>query len=292
MRTTLAGAALAVAGTFGLALALGAGQPAMAAATSARPSAAAPDAWPRLAITGEHTPPTSMLVDGKPAGRQTDKVREMLERVGVPHTIDLLPWKRAYMKAQRNPLTCVYSTTRTAEREAGFKWVGPIVQSDWVLMARADRPLRLRTLEDARPLRIGTYAGDARDEFLRSRGFTVEAVQDDAVNPEKLLLNRIDLWAVASRPELDTMRRLGRDGQLVPVLVFNRVGLYLACHPSVPDRLVARMNAMLDTMRRDGSLNRIDRRYDGRINNGMRTGKNSGQNTEKNTEKNAGKQPL
>jgi polar amino acid transport system substrate-binding protein len=49
----------------------------------------------------------------------------------------------------------------------------------------------------------------------------------------------------------------------VPVLVFNRVGLYLACHPSVPDRLVERMNAMLDTMRRDGTLERIDRRYDG-----------------------------
>jgi polar amino acid transport system substrate-binding protein len=221
-------------------------------------------AWPRLAITGEHTPPTSMLVDGKPAGRQTDKVREMLERVGVPHTIDLLPWKRAYMMAQRDPLTCVYSTTRTAEREPLFKWVGPIVESDWVLMARADRPLRLRTLDDARALRIGTYAGDARDDFLRSRGFQVEAVSNDAVNPEKLRLNRIDLWAVAARPELGMAEQLGQDGQFVPVLVFNRVGLYLACHPSVPDPLVERMNAMFDTMRRDGSLSRIDQRYDGK----------------------------
>jgi polar amino acid transport system substrate-binding protein len=196
-------------------------------------------------------------------GRQTDNVREMLERVGVPHSIDLLPWKRAYMKAQRDPLTCVYSTTRTAAREAAFKWVGPIVQSDWVLLARADRSLRLRTLEDARPLRIGTYSGDARDEFLRSRGFNVDAAQNDAANLEKLRLNRIDLWAVASRPELNGTRRPGHDVPLVPVLVFNRVGLYLACHPSVPDRLVERMNAMLDTMRRDGTLERIDRRYDG-----------------------------
>ncbi|MBB3220557.1 substrate-binding periplasmic protein [Pseudoduganella umbonata] len=247
------------------ALTLGASRPAAAAPATklgTKPVADAPAAWPHLVITGEHTPPTSMLVDGKPTGRQTDKVREMLERAGVPHTIDLLPWKRAYMKAQRDPLTCVYSTTRTAEREAGFKWVGPIVQSDWVLMARADRPLQLRTLEDARPLRIGTYGGDARDDYLRSRGFNVEAVQNDDVNAEKLLMNRIDLWAVAARPELKTTRRLGRNGQLVPVLVFNRVGLYLACHRSVPEPLVERMNAVLDTMRRDGSLDRIDRRYD------------------------------
>lgn len=233
---------------------------AAAPAASAGPNATA--AWPRLAITGEHTPPTSMLVNGKAIGRQTDKVREMLERLGVPHTIALLPWKRAYMMAQRDPLTCVYSTTRTAEREAQFKWVGPIVESDWVLMARADRPLRLRTLEDARPLRIGTYSGDARDEFLRSRGFNVDAVPNDAANPEKLLLNRIDVWAVATRPELNMTDQLGRNGQLVPVLAFNRVGLYLACHPSVPDRLVARMNDMFETMRRDGSFRRIDRHYD------------------------------
>lgn len=256
MRRALAYAAL-------LAAALGATRPAAAVpATVAKPAEGAA-AWPRLVITGEHTPPTSMLVDGKPAGRQTDKVREMLERVGVPYKIDILPWKRAYMMAQRDANTCVYSTTRTADRETKFKWVGPIVESDWVLMARADRPLRLRTLEDARPLRIGTYAGDARDEFLRSRGFTVDAVQNDLVNPEKLLLNRIDLWAVAARPEINMAEQLGRNGQLVPVLVFNRVGLYLACHPSVPDKLVERMNGMFDTMRRDGSLSRIDGRYDG-----------------------------
>ncbi|TWI66202.1 polar amino acid transport system substrate-binding protein [Pseudoduganella lurida] len=227
-------------------------------ATAAAPSTAA---WPPLMITGENTPPTSMLVDGKPAGRQTDKVREMLERAGIPHRIDILPWKRAYTMAQRDPLTCVYSTTRTTEREPQFKWVGPIVETDWVLMGRADRRFRLRTLEDARPLRIGTYNGDARDEFLRSRGFLVDPVQNDAANPDKLLLNRIDLWAVAIRPDTDMARQLSRDGLLAPVLVFNRVKLYLACHNSVPDPMIAHMNATFDTMRRDGTFSRIDRRY-------------------------------
>lgn len=225
-------------------------------------ASAAPPAWPALVITGELTPPTSMLVDGKPAGRQTDKVREMLERLGVPYRIDLLPWKRAYVMAERGPLTCVYSTTRTPEREQTFKWVGPMVESDWVLMGRADRKLSLRTLDDAKGLRIGTYNGDARDEFLRSRGFHVDPANNDAANIDKLMLGRIDLWAIALRPEVDAQQQLARHGKLVPVLVFNRVGLYLACHPSVPDALVARMNAMFDTMRRDGTFQRIDRRYE------------------------------
>lgn len=231
-------------------------------AAAAPPAGAAP-AWPALVITGELTPPTSMLIDGKPAGRQTDKVREILERLNVPYRIDLLPWKRAYVMAERGPLTCVYSTTRTPEREQTFKWVGPMVESDWVLMGRADRKLQLRTLEDARPLRIGTYNGDARDEYLRNRGFHVDPANTDAANIDKLMLGRIDLWAIAMRPDADVARQLTQGGKLAPVLVFNHVGLYLACHPSVPDALIERMNATFEAMRRDGTLQRIDRRYAG-----------------------------
>ncbi len=228
---------------------------------SGNPAAAAPPAWPALVITGELTPPTSMFVDGKPAGRQTDRVREMLERLGVPHRIDLLPWKRAYVMAQRDRLTCVYSTTRTPERERDFKWVGPLTETEWLLMGRADRKLSLRSLADARGLRIGTYNGDARDDFLRSKGLRVDPANNDASNVDKLLLNRIDLWAVAARSDSNDVQRMGRNGQIVPVLVFNRVELYLACHRSVPDALIERMNATFDTMRRDGTFQRIDRRY-------------------------------
>lgn len=195
-------------------------------------------------------------------GRETDKVREMLTRAAVPHRIDLLPWKRAYTLALQNPNTCVYSTSRTPEREALFKWVGPTDEAEWVLLGRADHKFPLRTLEDARPLRIGTYHGDARDEFLRARGFNVEPVQNDASNPKKLMLNRIDLWAVGMRAGTLPPSMLELDKAIVPLLTFHRVKVYLACHRSVPDALVDKLNAALDTMRRDGSFIRLDRKYE------------------------------
>jgi ABC-type amino acid transport substrate-binding protein len=114
-----------------------------------------------------------------------------------PYTIDLLPWKRAYTAALERPDACVFSTTRTPEREASFKWVGPIGEADWVLMARADRAFSLRSLDDARGYRIGTYNGDARDDYLRTRGFDVDPAQNDLINPRKLMMNRIDLWAAS-----------------------------------------------------------------------------------------------
>jgi polar amino acid transport system substrate-binding protein len=221
----------------------------------------APPHAPHLMITTETSAPSSMLADGRVVGMATDKIRMVLDRAGVTYEITLLPWKRAYTAALRQPDTCVYSTNRTPEREALFKWIGPTDAAQWVLMGRADRNWRIASLEDARGLRIGTYNGDARDDYLRGRGFTTDAAPGDMLNPPKLLQGRIDLWAASGRSGTDVLARNGWDKLIVPVFVFNRVEVYLACNPSVPDALVKRLNAEFETIERDGSSRAIERRY-------------------------------
>jgi len=219
-------------------------------------------AAPPLVITAEHSPPASMRVGNQVVGRESEKIREMLARAGLAYTIDVLPWKRAFTMAQRDPYTCVYSTSRTPEREKQFKWVGPTDEAEWVLMGRAGRQYHVHSLDDARKLRIGTYNGDARDEFLRARGFDVDGAQADASNPKKLLLDRIDLWAVGVRNnDLSALSQFAAPQALVPVLTFHRVKVYLACNPSVPDAMVERMNAALAGMRKDGTFTRLEKKY-------------------------------
>jgi polar amino acid transport system substrate-binding protein len=214
-----------------------------------------------LAITTELAPPASMLKDGKVVGSGTDKVREMMVRTRTPYTIELLPWKRAYAEALAGQRSCVYSTTRTPEREALFKWVGPTDAADWVLLGRADRPMHLKTLEDARGLRIGTYHGDARNDYLRERGFKVDPAPKDWNNPEKLMMNRIDLWAASLRKGQPVLEQHGLATRIVPVLTFNQIKVYLACNRAVPDALIKRLNAALEAMERDGTSDRIERKY-------------------------------
>eukprot|EP01133_Synstelium_polycarpum_P019130 gene19130-22909_t len=150
----------------------------------------------RVRIVGEHLPPSSMMEGNVVVGRETMKVREIMARAGIGYTIELLPWKRAYAQALREPDTCVFSTTRTQEREALFRWIGPLNEAEWVLYGLAERRLALRTLDDARGLVIGTVLGDARDDYLRQHGMSVAPVTQEWINPQKLLLGRIDLWAV------------------------------------------------------------------------------------------------
>jgi polar amino acid transport system substrate-binding protein len=216
-----------------------------------------------LYVAAEDSPPTSMREDAKIAGRDVDKMAEIMARTGIAWHIDLLPWKRAFAMLESRPDMCVLTMTRTPEREKLFKWVGPTAEVEWQFYGRPNPPFPINTLDDARPLRIGTYSGDARDAFLRAQGFRVDSVQNDLLNPQKLLLNRIDLWAVAMLAGAPPMtQEVWGGGKLVPLLTFRRVQIYIACNLAMPDELIARMGGALEAMRRDGTLLKIQHRYE------------------------------
>jgi polar amino acid transport system substrate-binding protein len=216
-----------------------------------------------LHVAAEDSPPTSMREGGKIAGRDVDKMAEIMARTGTAWDINILPWKRAFAMVESRPDMCVLTMTRTPEREKLFKWVGPTDEVEWQFYGRPNPPFPINNLDDARPLRIGTYSGDARDEFLRAQGFLVDSVQNDLLNPQKLLLNRIDLWAVAMMAGAPPMTQdVWGGGKLVPLLTFRRVQIYIACNPGVPDELLTRMSSALEAMRRDGTLLKIQRRYE------------------------------
>ncbi len=216
----------------------------------------------QLRVYTEASLPTSMKEGGQIIGSGTEKVREIMVRTGTSYTLDLLPWRRAYTFTEQYENACLFSTTRTPEREHLFQWVGPTEYADWVLLGRADRDYKLATLEDARQLRIGTYNGDARDQYLRARGFQVDSAPHDMINPGKLMLNRIDLWAASLKRGSAVIVRNGWKAKIVPVLTFNRVELYLACNRAVPAALIDKMNAAMESMVRDGTVKRIDDKYE------------------------------
>ncbi|MFL6657097.1 MAG: substrate-binding periplasmic protein [Massilia sp.] len=222
------------------------------------PAFAAP---PHLYIGTEISPPSSIMDNGQLAGYTTDKVREIMKRVGVVYEIELLPFKRAMLTAQTRPDACIYSLTRLPERDALFKWVGPTHISDWTLFGKAGRNYQVRTLEDARKYHIGAYFGDVRGDTLSAMGYTVETVRERLSNPRKLLADRLDLWVSSRQMGGSLIAENGWQGQIVPVLSFKRTELYLACHLDVPDALIAKMNAALRAMNAEGVSTAIERKY-------------------------------
>lgn len=211
-------------------------------------------------LTEEYPPFNQTLANGQVGGLATDIVRELFHRAGLGYSIEVQPWIRAFNTAVLENNTCLYSTTRTDNREHQFKWVGPLLENPWVLYAGPMSPKAGLELESVRRYKIGGYNGDATAQFLIARGFNVELTPYDALNARKLAKGRIDFWATGKYLGSGIVRQEKLNG-LKPVLVFNVAFMYLACNPGVPNAVIYHLNEVLQGMQQDGFLARTARRY-------------------------------
>jgi len=189
-------------------------------------------------------------------GIMVDLMREVAERADIDVSIDLLPWKRAYDGALTNPDTCVFSTTMTPDRLPLFKWVAPMIFNNWALLALKSRHIRLARLEDARSYVVGVYQGDARETYLRQRGFMLAPVNRNELNIVGLIAGRIDLWASSSYTPLQMGPEIA--DKVETVVEFRSVELGLACNTAVPDATIARLNEVLAQVRSEHGYSKDD----------------------------------
>jgi polar amino acid transport system substrate-binding protein len=217
-----------------------------------------------MVLLTENFPPYNMAADGKNFAQEAnikgiaaEVVRETFKRAGVGYSMTLrFPWERIYKLALENPGYGVFVTARLPEREKRFKWVGPIGPDDWVLLARADSPIELSSLEAARPYRIGAYKGDAIAVELARQGMKPVTVLSDKDNARKLVEGQLDLWATGDPAGRYLARQEGITG-LKTVLRFNSAELFLALNKDTPDAVVARLQGALDQLRKEGVVDSI-----------------------------------
>jgi len=221
------------------------------------------DASAALTLTTEEYPPFNMLDEHtkEPTGITVEKVVEVMRRAREPFTITSYPWPRAYQMALQMENTCVFSTSRTPEREALFTWIGPLAKSDWTIFARANDGRKPRSLEDVRPFTIGGYNNAATGEYLKLHGYTVDLAIDDSLNMQKLLRNRIDFWATGDLLGKYLIGKAGLTDQIVPLFKFELSELYMACNHAMNPQRAEKFNRILKEMDRDGSSAAIERKY-------------------------------
>jgi polar amino acid transport system substrate-binding protein len=221
-----------------------------------------------LVLLTENFPPYNMARNGKNFaqdeninGIAVDIVREIFKRADISYSLTLrFPWERVYKLALENPGYGAFVMARLPDRERLFKWVGPIGPDDWIMLAKADSKISLETLEDAGKYRIGAYKGDAIAMTLAKQGLKPVVVLRDQDNAKKLVNGQIDLWATGD-PAGRYLARLEGVSGLKTVLRFNSAELYLALNKDVPDDTVAKLQAALDQMRKEGKVDEIMAQY-------------------------------
>jgi polar amino acid transport system substrate-binding protein len=223
---------------------------------------------PAIEVLTEENPPFNFQDHQGIGGISTEIVKEMGRRAGVAMSIHWTSWVRAYQGAIKNPNTCVYSTVRLPEREALFKWVGPIATNKWALFAKGDFGKPINTIDDARPFRIGGVIQDANIMYLQSLGFThLDLVGEDYLNLNKLAGGRIDLWITPYYKGMELIKRSGLTN-IHQILMVREVDYYLACNPRTSDDELNALSRALHTLNAEGFVKSTLDRYAGWFNYG------------------------
>lgn len=219
-----------------------------------------------LQIVTEQLPPFNFLEDGIPRGLSTEVVQAVLEETGREAEISFFPWARSYRMALSTPNTLIYSIMRTQDREDLFNWVGGIAPYGVSFYSLADNTdIRLTTLEDAMPLTVGVYLGDAKAEYLTQKGFeNLSTVETDRLNLRQLLLGRIDLMVIDDTVIVDLMRSEGvspdRVHRALPITDLSGHA-YMAFNKDTDPALVEEFRKALGTIKANGVYDEILSKY-------------------------------
>lgn len=210
-----------------------------------------------LRLYTEEYPPINYSEDGEPTGLATEVVREIMRRTGQHAPINVVPWARGYQLAQMRPNTGLFVTMRTAEREALFKWVGPLVRAVTSFYALRSSALHIASLDEAR--QFGAIAVP-RDWYshqrLRAEGFNdLYPVTGPAQVIRMLKRGRVKLM-VLDNLSLNALLAQGgvQAGEVELLHSFMHSDAYIAFSPQTDAALIARWQVELDGMKADGSF--------------------------------------
>jgi len=213
-----------------------------------------------LLIVTEDLPPYNHKVDGQVRGLSTQVVQAVLRELGIESPIQVYSWARSYQLALKRPDVLIYSIVRTSDREKLFHWIGEVAPQNTYLFKLASRPeVELKTLEDAKRYRVGTWRDDVSEQYLLRQGFVRGKQIDNSGNPKqnilKLLKKRLDLTSDNELSFYYRVKQLGYDPALfAKALKLDAIStpFYMAFSRQTSLERVATFRRALETVKQQG----------------------------------------
>jgi len=232
---------------------------ASAAAALAMPLGASAGVARKMRIVTSHLP-SLVHETGKPGGVQ-ELVNELCKRAGLAPATRFVPWPRALFLASKTAATAIYPLTRLPGRERDYRWLVPLFDEHFILLAVKGK---LRPLEEMKPLRIALLRGAAQASILREQGFTrfVEASSIDEVH--RFLLGGMADAAFGERRIIQASLKMhgAQEGEFEFSAPVGTTTAWLAGSLDFDDTDVALFQRALASMQADGAQRRILARHD------------------------------
>lgn len=217
-----------------------------------------------LQIAMDYYPPFSYEENGEIKGLSTEVVKAVIREAGMKAVIKQYPFARAYKMTQQHENIFEYCVVRTPEREPLFKWVGIVGSATQGIFALKDKDINIGKPEDLGKYRIGTVIEDVVDQYLTARkdklGLKLDRISSYKSNMKKLLTGRVELWAGNELVGFYLAKELGyakTDINAVYRIEELTAHYYLATGQKTSDKLVQKLRAAFETVRKNGTYQKI-----------------------------------
>lgn len=197
----------------------------------------------KLTVVTENFAPAQYLDDNNElVGYAADRVRAVLDSAGIDYSISVNDWSMTYNIALRDPQTCIFSISRSPEREQDFIWFAKLAQFDTNFYSLKSKGLALTNLEQAKQYRIAVLKDNYSHHYLLSKGFKENenlmlfSSFDNIFDIIQTRSSSIDLVVIPAQRVEHEQSHLISDLQLEELLPINshQAPLYFACNKNLP----------------------------------------------------------
>ncbi|ALS99414.1 substrate-binding periplasmic protein [Lacimicrobium alkaliphilum] len=156
---------------------------------------------PKLTLLTENFAPFNYVEDEQIKGFTVDVVEHILAATGSSQNrtdMQVLPWSSAYQQGLLRPDTMLFTLIHTEHRDPLFRWIGPLVPTRVVVIAKRNMEFKAESVEELAGLVIGTVSQDVGEQLLIEEGFAVRNIVSED-SPKKIveMLKRNHLNAIA-----------------------------------------------------------------------------------------------
>jgi len=219
----------------------------------------------------ENSPPFNYIEDDKIKGIFVEVLmavsRQMESSLGWDR-ISVLPRDKGYQSLSAGGKKCLFGMVRTKEREALFKWAGPVVQNRIVLIAKAGSDIHINALGRIRSLKTGVIKDDIAEKILLEADLPPESLSrafgDNAAMELLQDLDRgmIDVWAQGDLPARWLIKKNARPPRdFKAVYVLREEQMYFAFSNDVSNGFISVFQRALDRVKKKGDVKRILKTY-------------------------------
>jgi polar amino acid transport system substrate-binding protein len=223
-----------------------------------------------LNLFTEEFPPYNYQVKNKVVGINHDIVMAMCELANIQCKVTVLPWNRAYRRAQAGENAGIYSTARRIDRESDWQWVGPLLASHVCFYkARNRTDITINSREDLSKYILGVSTSFAYPDKLTELGFidkinkiTFRGLKSKMASVDR---KRVDLMLGSVNTMPLQLKLIDRTvEEFVPVWQLElpeATGNYLALNKQVPLAMVNRLKTSYNAMLELGLLQKMKQKY-------------------------------